>query len=149
MRKILMVLGGIFVAILIAVVIYFIYLFVFIGPVLDKESKAWVDEIMPKIITTWDVNELINDGSTEFLNTVPREEIENLFSTLSTALGIFEKYNGSIGEAGIEIHNGQKTIRAKYIVEADFTKQLAEIDIRGIKENGAWKIFGFHVNIKD
>lgn len=148
MKKTLMVLGGIFIVILIAVATYFIYFFFFVGPVLDKESKAWVDEIVPKIITTWDADELLKVGSPEFLSTVSREEIKSLFSTLATELGTLKKYSGSMGEAGIEIHNGQKTIKAKYLVEADFTKRSAEIDVQGIKEDGVWKIFGFRIDIK-
>jgi hypothetical protein len=147
MKRTLMIFGGIFAAIIIALVIYFAYFFIFIGPVLDKESKAWVDEIVPKIVATWDVDKLVKNGSSEFLNTVSREEIEKLFFTLSTELGTLEKYNGSKGEAGIEIHNGQKTTRAKYLAEADFVKRSAEINVQGIKEKGVWKISGFYVRL--
>jgi hypothetical protein len=146
MKKLLMVLGGIFGLILLLLIGLIGYGF-YEGPQLDAESKAWVDSIVPKVATTWDAKVLIENGSPELLETASVEEFDELMTSISTELGAFKKYGESQGEAGIHINNGQKTITAEYRAWAEYEKGVAQITIRGIKREDSWKILNFHVNL--
>jgi hypothetical protein len=75
------------------------------------------------------------------------DDIKVLFSSLAARLGALKKYNGSTGEAGIDINIGHKFTTAEYTANTDFVGGSAEIVIRGIKENNAWKILEFHVKV--
>jgi hypothetical protein len=147
MKRTLIIIAGVFASLVVIGTMYFLYFFTFVQPALNKESKAWVDETVPRIVTTWNVDETINNSSPELLQIMSREDIKVLFSTRSTKLGPFKKYNGSTGEAGIEINIGHKFTTAEYTARTNFINGAAEISIRGIKENGAWKILEFHVNV--
>jgi hypothetical protein len=116
-----------------------------VGPELDKESKDWVDKIVPEIISSWDVDGIISNSSSELLRVTPREKLKKLFTTLSNELAHLKEYKGATGESWIDFNNGVKTITAVYIAEAVFTKGSAQIAIRGIKEADGWKLCSFHV----
>jgi len=62
---------------------------------------------------------------------------------------LFKEYDGSTGEAGVDINSGREMTTAQYVAEVDFTKGTANVTIEGIKENGAWKILYFYVSIVD
>lgn len=145
MKNILMVLGIIFVVIIVIVGGFFAYYFLSAGP-LDKESKTWVDTVMPKILETWDPNEIIKNASPEWLQTVPEEKTKEFTDAVRQEFGTLAKYASSTGEAGIRVNNFSTTITAEYIVEADFTKGHGRVFIKGIKENGQWKIFTLFVD---
>jgi hypothetical protein len=76
-----------------------------------------------------------------------KDDFEKTFGSLATELGTFKKYDGSQGQAGIHIEGGQKTITAEYVAAAEFQNGVAQVAIRGIKENGGWKILNFNVNV--
>src|SRR5262245_15800289 len=99
MKKLLIILGGIFAIILILFLVVFGYASI-VGPRLDRESKAWVDDLVPKIVTRWDANILAENSSAELLKVSSKEEFLRTFAILSDELGTMEKYKGSQGEAG-------------------------------------------------
>jgi len=147
MKKALIILGGIIGIGVVCVAVYFAHFFIFVQPELNQESKAWVDSTIPKILTNWNVNEMVNDSSPELMQTTSESDVSKLFSTLSSKLGAFKKYDGSTGEAGVDINNGREMTTAQYVAEADFTEGTANVTIEGIKENGVWKILYFYVSI--
>jgi hypothetical protein len=144
MNKFLIILGCIFSGILVTVVGLFVYGSI-VGPKLDRESKAWVDTVLPEIIATWDVNVIINNSSSELLKLSPRKNFEKLFTALYAELGQLREYKGAAGESWIHVNNGVKTITMKYLAEAVFTKGSAQIAIQGIKEADGWKLLSFYV----
>lgn len=116
------------------------------GETLDRESKAWVDDIGPKILSSWDVDEIANFASTEYIQSIPRERHVEFSNVMLEQYGTLEKYNSAEGESGVHINNFKKTITAEYVIEADFTKGSTRIFIQGIKEEDGWKIFTIHVD---
>ncbi|MBT8763565.1 hypothetical protein KFV02_06420 [Desulfohalobiaceae bacterium Ax17] len=146
MKKILTVLGGIFVVLVIVSIIGFLILNYF-GNNLDTESMAYVDENIPKIISAWDSNELINQASPELLQVMSKEKIEYFFKFFSDRLGSLKEYKGSKGKANIFITTGEgKVITAAYLAEALFEKAPSTIQIRIIKHDDKWQILEFRVN---
>jgi hypothetical protein len=65
MKIALKIVGGAFASFVAIGAIYFYYLFTVVQPALNKESKVWVDETVPSIVTTWNVDEMINSSSPE------------------------------------------------------------------------------------
>lgn len=147
MKTFLMILGGIFGAIMLVLGGFFIYSVVN-GTALDKESKDWVDNVAPQIISSWDSEKLVENVSSDFLKTISRDEVNLMFSQLKKDLGTFKKYTGSTGEGGITINNFKQSITSRYTVTADYQNGLVEIFIQGVKENNQWKINNFQINAK-
>jgi len=144
MKKVLTVLGGIFLCVLVAGGVIFAVL-AFSGSRLDKESKAYVDEVVPKICGDLKMNTLMNFAAPNLVNS-PKADMEKVF-TLYNKLGKFIKFNESTGQANISYttQNG-KVVTARYSAKVDFETGPARIDIGLIKEKDAWKIMSFYIN---
>ena len=115
MKKFFVVLGLVFAGLLLIGVVG-LGIVAYIGRGLDQDSKRFVDDEVPRIVTKWDVREFINHVSPEFVQTVSPEKLGGLFLLLSDRLGPLKEYQDSQGEAGIKISPmGSKTITATYV----------------------------------
>lgn len=144
MRKTLIVLA-ILLVLAIAVVAGLIGFAAYNGTKHDASSKAYVDQSVPPIVSTWSVFELLDRASPELKASGTKEQLEQLFKKLSE-LGKLKEYQGSKGESLMSItpQNG-KQITAKYKAMALFENGEAEIIIQLIKHDGNWQIINFHV----
>jgi len=115
------------------------------GKKLDKESKIFADAAIPAIASEWDVAEIQRRASPEFNEAVDYDALGQYLDTLQ-ALGMFEEYKGSTGEANIEVsfQNGYE-ITADYIANADFEAGSVEIQISLIKHGGKWQILDLRI----
>jgi hypothetical protein len=119
------------------------------GRTLDKESKAFVDVAVPAIVSAWDVTELQKHASPEFDDAADYDTIEKLFASLQ-ALGKFQEYGGSKGEANITISLQYGfEITADYLASADFDVGSAEILIALIKHDGRWQILDLKIDTEE
>ena len=146
MKKILTILGAIFICLILVGVIAISGLYYYFSG-LNKESKAYVDEVIPMIVTSWNSKELINRVSPEFLQVVSAEKIGLLFSTLSEQIGPLKDYKGSTGKAKVTITPKGKVIAANYLAKAVFEKAPAKIEIQTILLDNKWQIEGFRVTL--
>ena len=73
MKKTLMIIGGVFVVLILAGVVGFSILAVK-GKALDEESKAYVDEVTPKILATLNQETLFQYASDELKNSASQED---------------------------------------------------------------------------
>jgi hypothetical protein len=116
------------------------------GPQLDRSSKAYVDEAVPKIIATWSVDELLSRGSPGIRDTVDMERLRSVFGQLS-ALGRMVSYDGAKGTARMAFTPSDgKVVGAVYVARATFEKGRAEIRISLVQLAGQWKIQNFSVS---
>ena len=144
MKKVLMILGGAFAAIVV-LVIAGVAISAVKGSGLDKESKEYVDAAVPEILSKWDIAEIQNRASPEFKTAVRGEDLEKLLR-ISRRLGTFKAYNGAEGQARISILTGKGTvISAAYVVRADFDTGPAEIRLSLIKHRDQWQLLGISV----
>ena len=145
MKKTIMVLGYIFVALIVVLIAGFISLTV-IGNRLDKESKAFVDAAIPAIVSTWDVGEIEKRASPEFNDEMDYDSLEQDFGELQQ-LGKLVEYKGSSGESNITLsfQYGYE-ITADYTASADFEAGSTDIRISLIKQGGQWQILDFRIN---
>jgi hypothetical protein len=92
MKKTLMILVGLFVCLILAGVIGLSLLFVK-GGALDKESKAYVDDVTPKILANLSKETLFLYASDELKRTATPEDFDKIFK-LFAKLGQFKQYRG-------------------------------------------------------
>ena len=148
MKKILMVLGAIFICLILVGVIVFSG-FYYYASGLDKEAEAYIDEVIPRIITYWNSGELIDHASPEFLQIFPAKKVELLFDAFSEQMGPLKEYKGVTGKIKISISpRGKPIIIADYLAEAVFEKAPAKIEIRMIRRGDKWQIVGFLVQVE-
>ena len=144
MKKIIMLLGYVFLAVIVLVVAGAASVAI-IGKRLDKESKIYVDAALPAIITEWDISELQKRASPEYDASVDYDDLEDYFESLRQ-LGKLEEYQGSTGDSNITISLSGCEITADYTATADFEKGSVELQVSLIKHNGSWQILDFRVN---
>jgi hypothetical protein len=123
--------------------------FAYTGNKLDASSKAYVDEGVPAIVSTWSKAELVRRASPQLLQKISDDQVTQLFNTLSTKLGIFKSYDGAKGDSNVTFttQNG-RMVTASYIAKATFQYGKAEIQIKLIKPTDSWEILGFHVEME-
>ena len=142
MKKFLIILGSVFLAII--VIVAGLIAFVAVrGTRLDKESKAYADAAIPPIVTTWSEKALLDQASPEFKQAVTIDELDRLFRWIST-LGAPQKIEPAEGDSLMSATTEYgKRITADYNVKATFAKGDANIHVVLIKHSDNWQIMGF------
>ena len=145
MKKFFIILGSIFLAIILLVVIGIGFVAVR-GNVLDKESKAYADAAIPAVVTTWSQKELLDRASPELKQAVTTDQLDRLFRWVS-GLGQLQKCEPAQGQALMSATTQTgKMISAQYTAKATFQKGEAEIKVVLIKHGNEWQILNFHVD---
>lgn len=144
MKKTIMILGYVFLALIVVIAITVASLAI-IGKKLDKESKAFVDAAIPAIVSEWDVDELQKRASPELDASVDYDDVEDYFDSLQQ-LGKFQEYRGSTGDSNITISLSGYEITADYTASADFEAGSVDMQISLIKHGDQWQILDFKVS---
>jgi hypothetical protein len=145
MKKFLIVLGSIFLAIVVLGAIGIAFVAVR-GTALDKESKAYADSAIPAIVTTWSEKELLDRASPEFKKAVTMDQLDRLFRAFAI-VGQLQKCEPAQGQALISATTQTgKMISAQYTAKATFQKGEAAIKLGLIKHGDQWQILSFHVD---
>jgi hypothetical protein len=145
MKKLLIILGAVFLAIIVLAAVG-IGIVAVKGSALDKQSKAYVDTTVPIIVSGWDEQELLSRASPEFMQVAKKEDVDKLY-TMFRRLGRLREYQGSEGQSDMSLttQNGRRTT-AFYTAKASFDAGSAIIKITLIKHGEQWQIAGFHVD---
>jgi hypothetical protein len=144
MKKFLQVLGLVF-AVLIVLGVVGIAVIVIKGTALDKESKAYVDEVAPKILADLRKETLFAYSSDELKNAAKPEEMDKLFAWLKR-LGQFKEYKGSTGQACIGFLTQTGTVTTgQYVAQAEFESGPAQVQITIVKRDGKWFLRLFRI----
>jgi exoribonuclease R len=144
MKKFLVILGAIFLALILLAVAFFVRSAIE-GTKLDNESKAYVDQAIPAIVSSWNEQELWSRISPEFQRATRFSDVEQFFQSLKK-LGKLKEHKGSQGQAVISRILGKgTTISANYVIEAEFEAGSAKIFVRLIKYGDQWEIASFRV----
>lgn len=145
MKTVFVSLGVIFLILIIAVA-GFVGYSAYVGTKLDASSKAYVDESVPAIISTWSKDELKKRASPQLLKSATDEQISDLFTKLAAQLGSYQSYDGSKGDSNVSYTSQDgKVISATYKANATFQNGKIDIEIKLIQINGDWFLLGFHV----
>src|SRR5258708_28419554 len=117
-----------------------------VGSRLDADSKAYVDDIIPKIASHWNADELIEQSSPELMRVTSEDKIKKLCAMLDTMLGPMKEYRGSKGDSLTKVTNRGKSVTALYVAHASFEKKDATLRVNLILEDNKWKLLEFNVN---
>ena len=144
MKKTIMALGYIFLA-LIIVITAVVGVLAVIGNRLDRQSKAFVDAAIPAIISDWDIEEIRKLASPEFDDEVDYDDLARDLDALRQ-MGDLVEYKGSTGQSNITISfQFGYEITADYAGSADFEAASADIQLSLIRHGGRWQILDFMV----
>lgn len=145
MKKVLMILGGVFLAIIVCVGGFFAYVAV-VGSSLDKESRAFVEKTVPEICAAFDPAVFTGLASPEVLKTASPEDIAKVFKWFRN-LGGFKRITEIKGDANISITTEQgREVTAKYSLKAEFDAGPATLEIVLVKRDDVWKYRLFKLN---
>jgi hypothetical protein len=147
MKKFLAIVGGVFLILVLAVAGFIGYA-AYQGQRLDASSKAYVEESLPAIVSTWSRDELLKRSSPQLLKVASEnpEQLDQLFRKLSE-LGAMRSFGDVKGDSNISYMIGKgKVITASYVANAKFANGEARITVRLIQLSGQWKILLFDVH---
>ena len=146
MKKFLIVLGSIFLALIVLGVIGIAFTAIR-GSALDKESKAYADSAVPAIITTWSEKALLDRVSPEFKKATRVDQLDRFFLGYYNTLGRLQKCEPAQGQATMSLtsQTGGMTT-GRYTAKATFEKGDATIKLSLIKHGDQWQIGGFYVD---
>jgi hypothetical protein len=145
LKKVLKIFGGLCVAVFLLLIIL-VSIIAYTGRGLDKESKTYADAAIVAITSQWNEKDLTDRASPQFMATVKDPADLHLMMGVLRSLGPLKKYDGSKGEANIDLNWPRgRTITAIYVAQAEFDRGPAEIKISLVKLDGVWKIVGFNV----
>jgi hypothetical protein len=111
---------------------------------LGPESKAFVDETVPKIVKSWDVQDLVDLASPDLLEAISRDEMDKVFEASAKRLGRLRTYTGSWQEsADIRLFDPRQSHATfLYMTEAVFERGGATIGIQVKKRYGLRALLG-------
>ncbi len=113
---------------------------------LKQQAKAYVDEVLPGIVTSWDSKQLLWNSHPEFVKKTSAEQLDQLFFAFMK-LGPLKKYDKSQGQVSVSklTVDGQTNLFCDYVIQLDFENGPAKISVRVVKHGEKWSILSFLV----
>jgi hypothetical protein len=146
MKKVFTILGVFFAVI---IVIFIIAAAIFIPRTLrlDREATAYIQDAVPKIVTNWSSQELVDRATPELIDAAKsRDEIDRLF-VMFRQLGSFKHLDKPEGTVVSSAFTGTGTVTVgNYSAHAEFEKGPATIMIQLRRVKETWLITGFRIN---
>jgi hypothetical protein len=146
MKKLFTILGILFATI---IVIILIAAAIFIPRTLklDHEATVYIQDAVPKIVTNWNSQELVDRATPELLTAAKKnDEMERLF-VMFRQLGSFKHLDTPEGTVVSSAFTGEGTVTlGNYTTNGEFEKGNATIKIQLRRVNDTWKINGFRIN---
>lgn len=145
MKKLLMILGGIFGALLLALIILAI-IFIPRFLKLDREATEYIQSNVPKIVANWNPTNLMAQASSVLLTDLQTNQNTGRMFEMFSELGSLKHLNTPEGKVFSGAYTGEGTYTiGNYDVKADFDKGPATIRIQLLRVGDAWKINGFRI----
>jgi len=145
MKKLFTILGVIFAVI---IVVFIIAAAIFIPRTLklDHEATAYIQDAVPKIVTNWNSQELVDRATPELMAaTKSRDQVDRLF-VMFRQLGSFKHLDKPEGTVVSSAYTGTGTVTVgSYKAHAEFEKGEARIEIQLRRVGDTWKINGFRI----
>jgi hypothetical protein len=142
MRKVLMLLGTIA---LIGVV--FAAFGVFRVFAADRESRAFVDDTLPRIVDGWDDRNLLAIATPELQQPGTRDELDRVFA-MYRKLGRLLHVEPATGQATLTYTTRGRGIIGQYSANAEFENGPATISLIVVKSQDKWLIQRIQVTSK-
>jgi hypothetical protein len=145
MKKLFTILGVIF-TVIIAIIVIAAVIFIPRTLKLDREATAYIQDAVPKIVTNWDSQELVDRATPELIDAAKsRDEIDRLF-VMFHQLGSFKHLDKPEGTVVSSAFTDTGTVTVgNYSAQAEFEKGPATIKIQLRRVNDTWQINGFRI----
>ena len=148
MKKFLSIVGGLFLVLILIAAGLFSYA-AYQGRGLDASSKAYVEENLPAIVSTWSKDELVKRSSPQLQKIIDEkpQQLDQLFQKLSK-LGAMESFGEVKGGSNVMYNvQGGKFTTAAYVATAKFANGEGRISVRLIQSpSGQWQFLLLNVN---
>jgi hypothetical protein len=145
MKKLFTILGVVFAAI---ISIFIIAVAIFIPGALKRNHEAviYIQDAVPKIVTNWNSQELMDRATPELLAAVKKnDELDRLF-IMFKRLGSLKHLDQPEGTVVSSTYTGTGTVTfGNYKTHAEFEKGEARIEIQLRLVGDTWKINGFRI----
>lgn len=114
---------------------------------LDETAKSYLDEVLPRIIANWTIEELNKQASPRLLEHLKQQpKFANELSKLNQ-LGKLRNYRGAEGYVKtVETINNRRTTLGYYKAVADYEKASIYLTIKLIWVDNQWRILEFKAN---
>lgn len=143
MKRILSVIGGLFLVLLVAVGGMIGYA-VFEGSKLDAESKAYVEATLPEFLSNPTGDRLASFMAPQDRANLRATDMMSLLSYISRQLGSFQSYDDLKGDSFQFVSPNGKSITAKYLVHCYFDKASVTATVSLRKVGDVWSLVGVY-----
>jgi hypothetical protein len=113
----------------------------------DKESKTYVDKIVPLIMSNFDFLEMAKNASPEMKETLNTKTGSEAMKMFQKKYGKFIKYEGSAGESVQYFTLKGIIMTAEYKCKITYENGSIQITINLIKHSSVWQILNFNLNL--
>lgn len=118
---------------------------------IKKSGDAFLDAVLPKVASPWDVREFRKASAEKFKNETSVEDTEKMFSQLKERLGPLKKIESKdlLTMQAHQIAPGQKPGQefiVAYRVKCQFEKRPATLELKLIFSEIGWRFANFVVN---
>jgi hypothetical protein len=121
------------------------YLMRIVGKNNDKVSKAYIDNVVPKIMSNWDFLEIEKYASPEMKRTLNLKTGISSFKMFGNKYGKFIKYGGSEGESVRYFTVKGIIMTAEYQCNVIYEHGVISLVINLIRHDGEWQILQFNL----
>lgn len=110
-----------------------------------QTSRAYMDALIPRIFTRWDIAALDSQVALGFYRASPRNELKREFAIGRRRLGALRSYKTNVLSEQFVFGTGGTYPDARYEFDAKFAKGQARLFFQIIGQNGRWKIKSFRI----
>jgi len=133
---------------LVALILTNVAVMQYIGPRLDAEAKAYVEQSLPTIMARWNVEDLRSEASPELLQALPDDKLLLFYKAGADRLGPLKAVQTVKGDSFIRFwaFPWSFTIGGNFVADVLFEKAAARVSIGTIRRGGQWRYTSLYVN---
>lgn len=115
------------------------------GSSFQESSRAYVNDAIPTVLSTWSADELIKRGSPHFLAAANTDQLK-AFMRSRSRYGKLESFSNVDGHALISFSLREgKQVTADYQARAKFSRGEVDVSLRLVLVDDEWKIWSFFI----
>jgi hypothetical protein len=119
-----------------------------LGPRLDANAKAYVEQSLPIVIAKWNVDDLTAQASPELLEALPADKLAQFYGMCAERLGPLKAVQSVKGESFVHFlaFPWSFAIGGQFVADVQFEKAAAHVSVRTIRRHGEWRYTYLFVN---
>ncbi len=112
----------------------------------NKAASAYVDGLMPNVLTNWDDQVLLKEVHPEFLKETSPQKLASYCTTLRSHLGSLIRYGGCNGTLNARFDPRKGIgVWGLYTAQASFVNGTASIRVDVVRQFGRWWVLWIDV----